>query len=823
MIFLVDLMVSPLKLNKESVPLLLQIVIVLWDHYTSLVQDQAREMLVHLIHELVITKIDDNSTTPNKQTIETFVESIRRHDANVVWTYDEVNGKEVLEENKQIVPSETQDNNRVPTSMSYVTTEVMSLFAIAYPQIQEHWARVCLGWATSCPVRHIACRSLQVFRCILKSKTLDRPMLSDILARLSNTIVDKAQDVQIFSLEILSTLRAIIETLEPTELLLYPQLFWTTCACLDTVYEKEFSATLQMLEKLLGKTDFSNPSIVNTFERAKPKEWYGSFEGVMPLVYKGLKSDASLDKSLNIIDQLVSLPDNDLVGTRSKLLFGILAKLPVFLHSFDETSRQNDSIKSAQMLASVAELQGNSQISKVLDAYAKRLYASSKEFLGQAVSALRRTFFPTWELKTLIFLIGLLTNRLHWYKMRTLETLLAIIQEIDTRRPEIASQGPDLIAPLLRLLQTEYCDQALEIMDHMMIMSETAMSKQHIRMSFIGPGPRSKRQEYDKTQSLYGIPEETGWSIPMPAVHTNNCRANMQAVYVACLQADSIKAEATPTPEFEFHADEETQGSYFPMERSGTLTSEHSFADSGVGTMDGGMDDLLTKLNSLDDFFEDSLDNDDDANRYSNVTITPHNHEIENGAEIYDQQTAPILHQSLNDIHPSSSLHYDNGYQDRYHDLRISSNNSMTPTAFNPPTNPPPTSTTQSVRPSLHSRSVTSPANNLTKRAIGVGEMISEDEADETFSEDERSTGYTGAGAKLLGSTSLRSAQSSIRKMAPGLEGKDYRQRGLLRAQSRSKKQAPGSPRVPKVPEAYLQQHQQQQHFSPSLKPSDTS
>ena len=86
---------------------------------------------------------------------------------------------------------------------------------------------------------------------------------------------------------------------------------------------------------------------------------------------------------------------------------------------------------------------------------------------------------------------------------------------------------------MLRLLQTQYCSQALEVMDHIMTMSETPMSKQHMRMSFVGSGSRATRKEHDRIQRLYGIPEETRWSIPMPAVHTNNTRANMQAVYLA--------------------------------------------------------------------------------------------------------------------------------------------------------------------------------------------------------------------------------------------------------------------------------------------------
>ncbi|KAK4697499.1 hypothetical protein P7C71_g582, partial [Lecanoromycetidae sp. Uapishka_2] len=706
-------------------------------------QDQAREMLVHLIHELVITKIEDNSTTPNKQTIETFVESIRQREANVIWTYEEHNGKDDID-----------DSTRVPASMSYVTAQVVDLFTIAYPQIQEQWARTCLNWATSCPT--------------------------------------------------------IIGALEPTDLLQYPLLFWATCACLETVYEQEFGETLGMLERLLEKVNLGDPAVVRLLENAKPEKWRGSFEGIAPLVYKGLKSGLSLGKSLQIMDQIVALPDSDLVGNHTRLLFGTLANLPCFLESFSDATSRAQCIQSALVLANVAESQGKRDIAVLLKAFSDRKTSCSVEFLNQMLSTLRQAFFPTWELKTLTFLIGLLTNRLPWYKDKTLEVLLAVIRDVDTRRTEITSHGPDLISPLLRLLQTPYCTKALEVMDLIRTMSETPMSEHHMRMSFIGSTSRSTRKQYDKTQSLYGIPELTGWSIPMPAIHTENTRVNMQAVYLACIQADSMEAEAIHTPEIEFHADEEHQSSsYFPLEHSNTSTVVEDFRAGSV--MEGGMGDLLTKLNSLDDFFDDSFDLDDDTpDHYSVRTMIPYNNYSDSRADIYDQQTAPILHKSLGRTASVSSLHNGNGYED----LRAPPS-SMTPTAFLP-------SSANSVapqpsRPSLHARSVTSPANNLTKTSNGLSELLSDNETEETLSEGERSTGYSGS--RLTGDTSLRNAQSSIRKMAPGLEGKDYRQRGLLRAQSRSRSQAPGSPSVPKVPEAYLQQQQQP---PPGLRPSDT-
>lgn len=826
-----DLLVGPIKLisdeydpdsvklKPENVALLLQELFVLWDSNVPLVQEQAREMLVHLIHGLVITGTEDGATDPTKSNIEEFVESVRRKDPSTVWQYRERDGRgEVWSFNDK------NDELRVPVSMPIVASRVISLFKLKHPGIQDEMARVALQWGTSCPVRHIACRSLQIFRCILVP--LDRNMLIDVLARISNTVVHDEEDVQLFAIEMLTTLKTIIGALPPAELLQWPHLFWTACACLDTIFEREFVATLAMIEKLLAKINLGDPAVVRLLEKSKPTRWQGSFDGIAPFVYKGLKSELALEKSLHILDALVALPNSSLVGDQTRLLFVILANLPCFLQSFEDPSKLKDCMRSAGNLALVADAQDEHQLAIVLNTYAKNRYAASKEFLAQALSTLRRAFFPAWELKSLIFVIGLLTNRLHWYKVKTLEVLQVLILEVDTQSPVIANQGPDLISPLLRLLQTQYSPQAIEVLDHIMYMSETPMTRHHMRMSMAGLGSRSLpvRKEYEKTQSLYGIPEETGWSVPMPGIHSNTTRGNMQVIHHDCAHPSAPEAETTPTPEIEFHPEEEHQASYFSLERSDTLHVDDNIPET---PSEGGMGDLLTKLNSLNDFFDDTLDpsDDDPSNRYSSVTITPYTQDSD--VDYYDQETGPILDQTLARTASVTSFH--NGYAEA-HPRRPQDPAIMTPGAFSPPpvtgnypTQPPPQ------RPSLHARSVTSPTNNIAPHLHGVNELLSDDDADETFSEDERATGHSSGsgsnGSRLLGSTSLHRAHSSLRKLTPGLgnangagaapsttgpDGKDYRQRGLLRAQSQSRNHGhpPASPRVPKVPDAYLKMNE---------------
>jgi len=799
LILLVDLMVSPVQLVAENVPLLLQVVTVLWDHYIPLVQEQAREMLIHLIHELVISKIDDETTIPTKKSIEDFIESIRRHDATVVWAYEDNNGK-----------ADDQDN-KVPGGMDMLTTEVVKNFEVTYPGIQEQWGKLSLTWATSCPVRHLACRSFQIFRCILTS--LDQPMLADMLARLSNTIADDDPDVQTFSMEILTTLKTLILKLEPSDLLNFPQLFWTTCACLDTVNEREFQEALGMLEELLLKLNMRDASVRVLLMEGRPPRWEGRFEGLQPLVYKGLRSSVCLDLTLKTLNELIRLPNDDLIGDNSRLLFAVLANFPRFLHAMDQETIDAESIQSAEILAEVAEAKGCGTIARALSGFAATRYRSSKDFLAQLVSALRETFFPQWEFGSLTFLMGLLTNNIPWFKLKTMRILCSVIPDIDMRKQEIASHGPDLISPLLRLLQTEFCMQALEVLDQIMTMAGTSMDKHHLRMSMTRSSSKAIKKEYERTQSLFGIPEESGWSIPMPAKHAETTRSNVHAAFYMCQSADNMNEDPTPTPEVEFHVDDFQYGYFPPPERTETMLSDEGRGDGNIG-------DLVLKLDSLDDFFEDSLASPTSDGR-SSRTITEAGFStegFESGAQLYDEQTLPILHQSL--ARTSSSASFQNGFTDMRPPAGRgdgASNTIMNPGAFNLNPGAP-------TRPSMHSRSVTSPSvGPPTNFQSNVTAYLSdEDYIEEVFSDedDERAKAAGTAEGSFFLENMIKpiahGTRSGMRRLTGGRSRDNERLREGLRAEGRrGLSQPPKSPRVPKVPSAYLNQQHPPKSMSP--------
>lgn len=770
LMLLVDLIVSPIQLPKDKIPLLLQVVIVQWDHYTPLVQDQAREMLVHMIHELVISKIEPGSTTPDKHSIEDLIESIRQHDPKIVWSYEETDSKG---------PSST--SNGVPEPMVFVIEEVVKVLAVSYDNpscgdnIRKDWARMSLVWATTCAVRHVACRSFQIFRCIIDS--LDRQMLADMLARLTNTIADDENDCLTFSQEILITLRTIIGALEPEDLIQYPQLFWTTSACLDTIFEQEFQAGLSMLDRLLDKLDLSDPAVIKLFTENKPPKWEGDFEGLQSLVYKGLRSNICLDRSLEMLERMIRLPSSSLIGGNTRLLFALLANLPRYLHRFDEDSSGTACFESAESLAMVAESQELFDLANALNGYANQRYRNSRDFLTQVVSAARAAFFPAMEYQSLVFLIGLLNNQTPWFRMTVMQLLCVIIPQIDMRRPEIASQGPDLISPLLRLLQTSYCQQALDVLDNIMSVTGTPLDNKHLRMSMAGShSTRATRKEYDSTKSLYGIPEESGWSIPMPAIQAERARKNVMAVYYTCLESGLADGtEITSTPDVAFAEDQ--YGSYF--DRSASALSDSIRAD-------GSMGELVLKLDSLDDFFDDRKAPTREKSRGS----------IEDREDVYEQQTLPILHKSLK--RNASVTSFQNGFSDtRYAAARDPL--VMNPGAF--ASNPAIVAT----RPGLHARSITSPVAHMP--TVVTDMHPGEETGDETFSDDEMSISRMTTSDDSLSIHSSNPRNPAAAGLRAGFRSGMRRLTGGTTDRSQVKGIVRGvalSPKVPRLPIAFL-------------------
>lgn len=521
-------------------------------------------------------------------------------------------------------------------------------------------------------------------------------MLGDMLARLSNTIADEDPEIQAFSMEILTTLKTLIVKLDSEKLITFPQLFWTTCACLESINEREFLEAVEMLDELIGKVDFRAPHVRKLIADGQPSRWEGQFEGLQPLLHKGLRSSLCWQPTLDIMDKLVMLPGDGLIGDDNRLFFALLANFPRFLDELERGGLSPEATNTARILLAESDRQGLEGIALIMDGLISDHFQIAEDFMNQLFGALREFYLPHMEFKMITFLIGLLTNSLSWVKVQTMRILCLVIPDIDMRNPEIAVHGSDLISPLLRLLQSEFCMGALEVLDNIMTMSGSHMDKQHLRMSMARLTSRTVRKEYERAQSLFGIPELSGWAIPVPARKTEATRANIHAAFYMCQSAEGSSTEPTPTAEVEFHSEDFPYGYFDSLERSETMLSDEARVDVHPG-------DLVTKLDSLDDFFDEPASPHTDDDGRSSLTITEFTPEsYETGTELYDEQILPILHEAS-----TNNTSFQNGFVDRPAVVfsREHAANTMTPGAFtvgrvlSPPT-----------RPGLHARSITSPS-----------------------------------------------------------------------------------------------------------------
>lgn len=623
-IFLVNLLSTTNESIKEKLPTLLHISICLLDHYIPLIQESASKIVCNLIYGLA----------PTHEKSEETVELLRNK--HLTWPYDNL--------------MRDKKGARSPKAMDLLIRNIINIFDET-EELQNDWQRVALKWATTCPVRHIACRSFQVFRSLLTF--LDQEMLRDMLHRLSNTISDENPDIQGFAMQILMTLNAIMAELDATDLISFPQLFWSIIACMNTVHEQEFIEVLSCITKFISKIDLDSPDTVQCLVATFPSNWDGRFDGLQQIAMTGLRSANSLDVTLKFLDRLNLLKDSQILAdSESRLLFALVSNLPRFLDCMDK--KEFTSIRTAaDSLIVLADANNQPSLSRLIDSLAKDKFRSKKDFMSQVVSFISRNYFPKYEAQTLVFFLGLLLNKLDWIKIQTMEILKYVFPLVDLTRPEFTGVGADLISPVLRLLLTTYDDQALEVLDCVPNVSGSKMDKDVLRISMGNKDIKSNNN--NTTPMLFGLPEDSGWSIPMPTITAATTRHNVHTVYMSFSNSSAVEEgfvseQANMDDMVEFHTDNDY--ALGRVETTDSLTSpERERTDASLSHM-------WAELDNLDSFFTkdtapalttqkpDGLI----PHERSDSTDTTHTEQTfthESAPQLYDKKVSGILNRSL--------------------------------------------------------------------------------------------------------------------------------------------------------------------------------
>lgn len=631
LIFIVDLLAEPASWVTTHLPLLLQVVFVQIDSHINIVYEAAKNLLLNISLSFLCLESLDPAV---RSKLRVFIDDLRSRDYKSLWSYESNN------RNKGTT-------SRAPRQMERLVSEVIAVMNVGSDtDLRQLWGKTAMQWATSCPVRHLACRSFQVFRCL--TPTMDQEMLASMLVRLSNTISDNSEDrevIQGFSLEVLSTLNSIIQQMDEARLLMYPQLFWVTVASLNTIHEREFLEVLVMLESLLTKIDLSKPSNVRALTSTFPPKWEGRFDGLQPLVLRGLRSSIALTPTMRILDLLDALPmPNEIVAGDSRLMFSLLANLPRFLHALDNLPLPEEVVERTERLCGLAVQPEHESIRKILISYAKARFRTKEDFVRQIISVVREAYFPEYEAQGLTFLLGLLTNRLPWMKIKTMVILKTMLPYVNLRKPEFAGIGAEILSPLLRLLQSEYADQALEVLDETITFVGQPMDRYIARMSL---GNRSLRKEYENTVTVFGIPDDSGWAIPAPAVTATTTRHNVHNVFYTCPSVANPPDAVSPAmPDVQFNKEDYTFTGITVEERTDTLLSTDDRSDEKAS-----LGDMVSALHSLDVFFTEDVTSSSNASHMHSPSYPENDYGTidpsETAPAIYDSRVAGILSRSL--------------------------------------------------------------------------------------------------------------------------------------------------------------------------------
>ncbi|KAI8079875.1 cell morphogenesis C-terminal-domain-containing protein [Halteromyces radiatus] len=442
MVYLVDLAIEAGADLAPHLPLLLHTIFVQLDHLTSIVCDQSRCLLINLIHAIVVRQSLDADMS--RQGLEV-IEWLSSKEGKRLWAYE------------NITPTK---NRRLQSTQELkdLVQRILYVFSHEDRDLRQKWGETALKWATCCSVRHIACRSFQCFRGLMPA--FNQHMLADMLARLSNTAADKSEDIRGFSLEIILTLTEVARAMDSTQIEQFPQLFWAAVACLYSPFPSEHVEALALLEVVLDKLLLKGSLLTDSF----PVHWASEFDGLQPLLLKGLQFAMAEEKTWSILRSIMLLDNLPLIDPApTRFMYLLLGAVPRLLYGLDQQEEEHaEAMQLANELSILAERVGLGEIQRLLSTYPKQKAKFQMDYLKQLVGSLRSVYLTEQGNEALMFALLMIKNTLDYYRDKTLMLIEVLVPYVLQTNAQI-----DLttLTPLLQLVQTPYADRALAILN----------------------------------------------------------------------------------------------------------------------------------------------------------------------------------------------------------------------------------------------------------------------------------------------------------------------------------------------------------------------
>lgn len=471
---------------REHLPLLFHVTFVSMDSSEDIVLEHCQHLLVNLLYSLAGRHLElyevENNDGENKQQVVSLIKYVQSKRSSMMWENED--------------PTVTRTD--LP-SAALLSALVQSMVDAIFFQgdLRETWGAEALKWAMECTSRHLACRSHQIYRALRPRVTNDACV--SLLRCLHRCLVNPVPVVLGFIMEILLTLQIMVENMEPEKLILYPQLFWGCVAMMHTDFVHVYCQVLELFSRVIDRLSFRDRTTENVLLSSMPRDELDAsgsdnsdfqrlesrnaseppttsgkvptFEGVQPLVLKGLLSTVSHDVSIEVLSRITVHSCDSIFGeAETRLLMHITGLLPwLCLHLNQDISNPTSLLQQQYQKASSVALniaiwcraKSMDELATVFVAYSRGEIKSIDNLLACVSPLLSNEWFPMYSALAFGHLLRLLEKGPVEYQRVILLILKALLQHT----PMDAAQSPHMYAIVSQLVESTLCWEALSVLE----------------------------------------------------------------------------------------------------------------------------------------------------------------------------------------------------------------------------------------------------------------------------------------------------------------------------------------------------------------------
>ncbi|XP_022735431.1 uncharacterized protein LOC111288700 isoform X2 [Durio zibethinus] len=469
---------------REHLPLLFHVTFVSMDSSEDIVLEHCQHLLVNLLYSLAGRHLElyevESNDGENKQQVVSLIKYVQSKRGIMMW------------ENEDPTVTRTE----LP-SAALLSALVQSMVDAIFFQgdLRETWGVEALKWAMECTSRHLACRSHQIYRALRPSVTSDTCVL--LLRCLHRCLGNPIPPVLGFIMEILLTLQVMVENMEPEKVILYPQLFWGCVAMMHTDFIHVYCQVLELFSRVIDRLSFRDRTIENVILSSMPRdeldnvdigdfqrmEYRGydlpktsgnlpAFEGVQPLVLKGLMSTVSHGVAIEVLSRITVHSCDSIFGDReTRLLMHITGLLPWLCLQLSKdplvgptSPLQQQYHKACSVAANISiwcRAESLDELATVLLAYTRGEIKSIDNLLACVSPLLSNEWLPKHSALAFGHLLRLLERGPVEYQRVILLMLKALLQHT----PMDSAQSPHMYAIVSQLVESTLCWEALSVLE----------------------------------------------------------------------------------------------------------------------------------------------------------------------------------------------------------------------------------------------------------------------------------------------------------------------------------------------------------------------